>query len=115
MDTNSKTTNLRANSMVSFFAQCNIFVDILYIGPACLQRHKWQFMDLSTMNYLHIIIPHILVLLFKSNKSIWMFYGKPADGEDNPADNQNIYFFFIKLKTTIGCCPVYNPEQPEVC
>jgi hypothetical protein len=38
MDTNSETTTLGANLMVSFFVQCNIFVNILYIGPACLQR-----------------------------------------------------------------------------
>ena len=34
IETNSETTSLRANLMVSFFVQCNIFVNILYwTGP----------------------------------------------------------------------------------
>ena len=31
------------------------------------------------------------MLLYKSNKTIWMFYGKFADEEDNRVNNTNIY------------------------
>ena len=30
-------------------------------------------------------------LLYKSNKTIWMFYGKFSDEGDNPVNNPNIY------------------------
>ena len=30
-------------------------------------------------------------LLYKSKKTIWMFYGKFADEGENPVDNQNKY------------------------
>ena len=32
-----------------------------------------------------------IVLLYKSKKKIWMFYGKFADEGENPVDNQNRY------------------------
>jgi hypothetical protein len=31
------------------------------------------------------------MLLYKSNKTIWMFYGKFADEEDNRVNNPSIY------------------------
>ena len=31
------------------------------------------------------------ILLYKNNKTIWMFYGEFADDEDNPVNNTKIY------------------------
>ena len=31
------------------------------------------------------------ILLYKSNKTIWKFYGKFANEGDNPVNNPNIY------------------------
>ena len=33
----------------------------------------------------------VFFLLYKSNKTIWMFYGKFADERDTSVDNRNIY------------------------
>ena len=40
---------------------------------------------------IYIIIPLHNILLYKRNKTIWMFYGKFADEGDNPVNNPNIY------------------------
>ena len=37
------------------------------------------------------LIPCIFALLFKSNKTVWMFYWNFFDNGDNPMDNPNIY------------------------
>jgi hypothetical protein len=40
---------------------------------------------------LYIIIPYIFVLLYKSNKTIQMFFGKYTDEGDNLVENPKIY------------------------
>ena len=50
------------------------------------------------------------ILLYKSNKTIWMFYGKFADEGDNPVDTQT----YIMLWEKIGCRPVYKPWLLQV-
>ena len=52
---------------------------------------------------IYIIIPLHNILLYKRNKTIWMFYGKFADEGDNPVNNPNIY-------NVEGDNPVNNPN-----
>jgi hypothetical protein len=54
---------------------------------------------------------NILQYIYKGNKTIWMFYGNFADEGYNTVNNPKIY----NVEETIGCRPVYNPWQPEVC
>jgi hypothetical protein len=48
----------------------------------CLEREK------NNWNYYTL---HIFFLLYKSNKTIWIFYRKFVDDGDNPVDKPNKY------------------------
>jgi hypothetical protein len=68
-------------------------------------------------SYSHMFMTWMICLsednqyIYKGNKTIWMFYGNFADEGYNTVNNPKIY----NVEETIGCRPVYNPWQPEVC
>jgi hypothetical protein len=54
-----------------------------------------------------ICILYILFLLYKSNKTIWIF-------KENFLTRETTRWTSKTCITQIGCLPVYNPWQPEV-